>query len=133
MVIAAPYRVIYGDTDQMGVLYYGNYLRLFEVGRGEYMRRRGLPYLEVEARGFVLPVTEARCRYLKSARYDDLVAVETRVTRAKGARVVFAYALRNEAGELLAEGMTEHAALGPAGRPSRLPPDLIEALAPEEA
>lgn len=133
MVIAAPYRVIYGDTDQMGVLYYANYLRLFEVGRGHYMRVRGLPYAEVEARGYLLPVTEARCKYVRSARYDDLLSIETRVTKAKGARVVFEYALRNEAGELLAEGLTEHAAVGPSGRPARLPSDLVETLAPEGA
>lgn len=133
MVIAAAYRVIYGDTDQMGVLYYGNYLRLFEVGRGEYLRVRGLTYREVEARGFALPVTEARCAYLRSARYDDLLSIETRVTRVKGARVAFEYAVRNEAGELLAEGMTEHASVGPSGRPVRLPADLLAVLAPDEA
>ncbi|MBI5015450.1 MAG: acyl-CoA thioesterase [Deltaproteobacteria bacterium] len=132
-MIRVPCRVIYGDTDTMGVVYYANYLRFFEVGRNEYMRARGLPYREVEARGFALPVTEARCRYLKPARYDDLLAVETRVTRVKGARVVFSYALRNEAGDLLADGHTEHAALGPTGRPGRLPAEIVEILAPEEA
>jgi acyl-CoA thioester hydrolase len=133
VVIVAAYRVIYGDTDQMGILYYANHLRIFEVGRNEYMRARGLSYREVEARGFALPVTEAHCRYVKSARYDDLLAVETRVTKAKGARVVFAYELKNEAGELLAEGTTEHAVVGGSGRPVRLPPDMLEALSPEEA
>lgn len=131
MVIATPCRVIYGDTDNMGVVYYANYLRFFELGRNEYMRARGLPYRDIEARGLALPVTDARCRYLRSARYDDLLSVETRVTRAKGARVVFEYSILNEAGELLASGMTEHASLGAAGRPVRLPPEVIEVLAPE--
>jgi acyl-CoA thioester hydrolase len=132
LVIASTYRVIYGDTDNMGVVYYGNYLRFFEIGRNEYMRARGLTYREVEAKGLRLPVTEARCRYLRSARYDDFLTIETRVTRAKGARIVFAYVLRNEAGEVLADGSTEHAALNEAGRPVRVTPDIIAALAPEE-
>ena len=132
-MIATPYRVIYGDTDQMGVLYYANYLRIFEVGRNEYLRARGTTYREVEARGFALPVTEARCKYHRPARYDDVLTVETRVSKVKGARVEFSYALRNEAGDLLAQGVTEHAALGANGRPGRLPPDLVEALAPEDA
>jgi acyl-CoA thioester hydrolase len=123
--------VIYGDTDNMGVVYYANYLRFFELGRNEYMRARGVTYREVEARGLALPVTEAHCRYLRPARYDDLLTVETRVTRARGARVVFSYTIRNEDGELLAEGKTEHAALGPGGRPQRLPGDLLEILAAE--
>ncbi len=132
MVISSTCRVIYGDTDNMGVVYYGQYLRFFEVGRNEYMRARGLPYREVERRGLILPVTEARCRYLRPARYDDLVTVETWVERARGARVVFGYRLRNEGGDLLAEGHTEHGSVNRDGRPVRLSPDLIEALAPEE-
>ena len=132
MVIPTQCRVIYGDTDNMGVVYYANYLRFFEMGRNEYMRSRGFPYREVESRGLTLPVSEARCRYLKPARYDDLLTVETRVIRARGARVVFNYALRNEAGELVAEGSTEHGALGPKGRPVRLPPEVLEVLAPEQ-
>lgn len=131
-MIATRCRVIYGDTDNMGVVYYANYLRFFEAGRNEYMRARGLTYREVEARGLALPVTEARCRYLRPARYDDLVTVETRVTRARGARVVFAYRMLDEQGTLLAEGETEHGAVGEGGRLVRLPADLIAALAPEE-
>lgn len=132
MVISPTYRVIYGDTDNMGVVYYGNYLRFFEIGRNEYMRARGLTYREVEKRGLRLPVTDVRCRYLKSARYDDHLTIETWVSKVRGARVVFAYALRNEAGDLLAEGHTEHAAVNEAGRPVRITPDIIEALAPVE-
>ncbi|MBE0617462.1 MAG: acyl-CoA thioesterase, partial [Proteobacteria bacterium] len=120
-------------TDTMGVVYYANYLRFFEFGRNEYMRARGLTYREVEARGLQLPVTEARCRYLRPARYDDLLTVETRVARAKGARVVFAYTLRDEAGGVLAEGETEHAAVGGGGRPCRVPAEILEFLAPEES
>ena len=132
MKIRTEYRVIYGDTDTMGVVYYGQYLRLFEIGRNAYMRARGLPYREVERRGVILPVTEARCRYLRPARYDDRVTVETWVARARGARVVFEYRLLDEDGRVLAEGHTEHGSVNRDGRPVRLSPDLVAALAPEE-
>lgn len=133
MVVAAPCRVIYGDTDAMGIVYYANYFRYFELGRNEYLRARGLTYREVEAAGLALPVAEARCRYRKPARYDDLITVETRVVRARGARVVFAYTVRGDEGAVLVEGETEHGVVGAGGRPTRLPAELLAALAPEEA
>lgn len=133
MVISTPYRFIYGDTDMMGVVYYANYLRLFELGRNEYLRTTGTTYKEVEARGIMLPVSHASLKYRKSGYYDDLVHINTRVTSVKGARVHFAYEIRNEAGDLLVEGTTEHAAMDKNGRVVRLPADLIEKLAPENA
>ena len=74
------YRVIYGDTDQMGVVYYANYLRWFERGRSEFLRHIGLPYSAIEKKGFHFPVAEVTCRYAQSARYDDLVQIETELT-----------------------------------------------------
>ncbi|HZD41108.1 MAG TPA: thioesterase family protein, partial [Terriglobales bacterium] len=73
------YRVLYGDTDKMGVVYYGNYLRWFEKGRGEFLRQLGIPYLSVEQRGIHFPVIEVACRYFRSARYDDLITIETQL------------------------------------------------------
>ena len=70
------YRVIYGDTDNMGVAYHANYLRWFEIGRTELLRAWGLPYREIEARGIQLPVAEAHCKYQQPARYDDLLTIE---------------------------------------------------------
>ena len=64
------YRVIYGDTDQMGVVYYANYLRWFERGRSEFLRQIGLPYATIEAAGLHFPVAEVTCRYAQSARYE---------------------------------------------------------------
>jgi acyl-CoA thioester hydrolase len=130
MVVKTPYRVIYGDTDQMGVMYYANYFRLFEMGRNEYLRTAGLTYKEIEARGFIFPITNASCRYLRSARYDDLIILETRVTSAKGARIRFAYDLRDEQGQLLAQGETEHANLNQEGRTSRIDPEIVAILDP---
>lgn len=131
MVVATPYRVIYGDTDQMGVVYYANYLRLFELGRNEYLREAGLTYREIEARGLRLPVVHASCDYSRPARYDDLLSVETRVTKVQGARVHFAYEIKNEEGNRLATGSTVHANVDATGRVVRLDPQLILALQPE--
>jgi acyl-CoA thioester hydrolase len=123
-------RVRYGDTDQMGMAYYGNYLRWFEIGRAEMMRSLGSSYRAIEESGIQLPVVEARCRYLKPARYDDLIAVETGVLDTGRASVRFGYRIVNEAsGELLAHGMTEHCFLGAGGRPVRAPAALAALLA----
>lgn len=121
-------RVRYADTDQMGFAYYGNYLRWFEVGRAELMRSLGMSYRDVEAAGIRLPVVEARCRYLKPARYDDLLAVETVVEHVGRASVRFAYrVLREDGGAVLARGTTEHCFLDADGKPVR-PPEFFAAL-----
>ena len=115
-------RVRYGDTDQMGFAYYANYLRWFEIGRAEMLRSLGRTYRSVEEEGVLLPVLEAHCRYLKPARYDDLVALETGVLSARRASVRFGYRVSlAEGGELLAHGWTEHCFLGRSGKPERAP------------
>ena len=126
-----PYviRVRYGDTDQMGFAYYAHYLRWFEIGRAEMLRSLGWSYRSVEEAGIQLPVVEARCRYLKPARYDDEVRIETGVLDLKRASVRFGYRIRRDAdGELLALGETEHCFLDRAGRPTRPPQRLAELL-----
>ena len=118
-------RVRYADTDQMGMAYYGNYLRWFEIGRAEMLRSLGRSYAEVEADGIRLPVLDAHCRYLKPARYDDEVAILSGVRELGRASVRFGYRiLREGSGELLAFGHTEHCFLDPAGRPVRAPAAL---------
>jgi len=122
-------RVRYGDTDQMGFAYYANYLRWFEIGRAEMLRSLGTSYREVEESGVLLPVLEARCRYLKPARYDDRVMIETRVAELRRASVKFEYRiLRAEDDVLLANGTTEHCFLDPEGRPGRPTPHLLGLL-----
>ena len=122
-------RVRYGDTDQMGFAYYANYLRWFEIGRAEMLRSLGISYRAVEEAGVTLPVVEARCRYLKPARYDDLIAIETGVVELRRASVRFAYRVsRDDDGQLLAFGHTEHCFLDRDGRPARPPPRLSEVL-----
>jgi acyl-CoA thioester hydrolase len=120
-------RVIYGDTDQMGVVYYANYLRYFEASRGELIRAGGRSYGDLERAGYLLPVIEAHVRYLKPARYDDVIAVAVTVEKVRGASLRFSYQVRR-GDELLAEGATEHACIGPGGRPARLPDAVREML-----
>ena len=106
-------RVRYKDTDTMSVVYYGNYLTYFEVGRVEYLRECGLPMSEVNQRVH-LPVVEATVRYVKPARLDQLLAVRSRVSERRRASFTFSYEIRNEAGELVATGFTRHACWDPA-------------------
>ena len=122
-------RVRYGDTDRMGFAYYAHYLRWFEIGRAEMLRSLGMSYGSVEEAGISLPVVEAHCRYLKPARYDDAIAIETGVSDLKRVSVRFAYrVVRESDGALLARGTTEHAFVGRDGRPARPPRALAELL-----
>ncbi len=122
------YRVIYGDTDNMGQVYYANYFRWFEIGRTELFRHLGLPYREVEARGILLPVSETFCKFRQSVRYDDLILIETALDDSVRAGIKFIYNLLDESGgTLLAEGYTRHACVNSAGRVVR-PPALLSAF-----
>lgn len=121
-------RVIYGDTDQMGVVYYANYLRWFEAGRTEFLRAKGLSYSDFEAREkLILPVVEAGVTYRQPARYDDLVAVETRLAEARRASARFEYEVKRGE-DLLATGFTVHACVSPAGRIERLPKEFVQRM-----
>ena len=128
-MVRTELRVIYGDTDQMGVVYYANYLRFFEAGRNEYIRAHGLRYRDFEERfGLRLPVAEASVSYRAPARYDDVVAVETSIAELRRASARFEYRIVRGA-ELLATGHTVHACVDLDGRIRRLPQELLERLA----
>ena len=116
-------RVIFGDTDQMGVVYYANYLRYFESARSDYWRTLGRSYREVEARGLGLPVVEAHCNYRRPARYEDLLEVELELTELRAVSMRFGYVIRR-GDEVLADGYTRHAVVSTAGKPTPLPADL---------
>ena len=107
-------RVRYAETDQMGVVYYANYLVWFEVGRAELMRQRGLDYRQMEMEtGCLMAVVEANARYKAPARYDDELIVETTVTGVRGPVVRFSYQiLRADDRTLLCEGDTVHVVVG---------------------
>ncbi len=127
-MVRCEIRVIYGDTDQMGVVYYANYLRWFEAGRTEFLRAKGLSYSDFEAREkLILPVAEAGVSYLQPARYDDRVEIETRLASTRRASARFEYAVRRGP-DLLATGFTVHACVDAAGRIRRLPGDFLARL-----
>ena len=125
-----PYRhrVLYGDTDQMGVVYYANYLRFFEGARNEWIRALGIPYREIEARGIMLPVYEASVQYLRPAKYDDLLDIHLAVSHTR-VKIRFEYKVRRAEGdEVLALGHTVHVCVGKEGKPTRAPDWLLQAL-----
>jgi acyl-CoA thioester hydrolase len=126
----ARYRVIYGDTDQMGVVYYANYLRWFELGRTEWLRQMGLPYTAIESMGLRFPVTQVSCHYQSPARYDDEVTIETVLFSLGRASLIFRYKIyRGDVQNLLAEGETRHACVDERGHVTRIPSSLSAALA----
>ena len=126
----ARVRVIYGDTDQMGMVYYGNYLRFFEIARNEFLRAAGAAYRGFEeTHGLMLPVVEAAVRYRRPARYDDELSIRAAVPEVNGASAKFVYEIRRlPAGETLVEGHTLHACIDGAGKVSRIPSAFREAL-----
>ncbi len=121
---SVEYRVPYADTDQMGFVYYGNYLEYFERSRNELMRRLPVTYRELEERGVGLPVLEAHVNYRAAAHYDDLLTLEATLSETGRLRVrIDCRVLRGE--EVLATGYTVHACMDLATRrPVRLPPEL---------
>ena len=122
-------RVRYAETDQMGVVYYANYLVWFEVGRTDLLRHAGWSYRDMEVDGFSLPVVDAQCTYRESARYDDEIEVRTSGALLSAVRVQFTYQVVRSADQAtLATGTTVHATLGRNGRPCRLPKRVQELL-----
>jgi len=121
-------RVRYKDTDRMGVVYYGNYLTFFEVGRAEFMRELGFPYSDLENRGYTLAVTDASVKFHANVGYDALITVMTRISGFTRVRVRFEYRVVDEAGRLLVTGETGHACLDGRLKATRLPRDLMEVL-----
>ncbi len=131
-MVEARLRVIYGDTDQMGVVYYANYFRFFEFARSEFFRASGGSYREIEKEGMFLPVVDASCSYKASAKYDDLLVVRTWVSELKRVSLTFSYEIRREGEDrILCTGRTIHACIGRDGRPVRMPEAIVSILRPE--
>jgi acyl-CoA thioester hydrolase len=123
-------RVRYADTDQMGVVYYANYLVWFEIGRTEWLRQSGWSYREMEEDGVALPVIEAHCEYWQPLRYDDEVEIATRAVLVTPVRIRFDYDVTRAAdGTRSASGYTVHAAIDAAGKPCRMPARVRELFA----
>ena len=123
MFFECDYRVSYGDTDKMGVVYYANYFEFFERGRTEMMRSAGFPYAKLEELGVFLPVVEAKCRYFAPARYDDLVTLRSAVLELGRIKVRIGTQVRL-ADRVLVSGEVTLACVSPERKPIRVPPEL---------
>jgi acyl-CoA thioester hydrolase len=122
-------RIAYADTDRMGVVYYANYLALFERGRTEFMRSLGLRYRDLEEKQqLFMPAKEAHVEYLAPARYDDLIKVRTFLSELNHAHLTFASEIYNEDGKLIAKGWVKLAVVNLLWKPTRLPADLRSLL-----
>ena len=120
-------RVIFGDTDQMGVVYYANYLRYFESARAAYWRALGRSYKDLEAWGVAMPVVEAHCAYKRPAHYEDVLEVDVEIGEVRGASMRFVYGVHRGT-VLLAEGFTRHAIIGSDGRPRAIPEPMLRLI-----
>ncbi|MBZ0098146.1 MAG: acyl-CoA thioesterase [Taibaiella sp.] len=125
-------RVRYGETDQMGYLYYGYYALYYEAGRAEAIRELGFTYRQMEEMGIMMPVVELNARYFRPALYDDLVTVRTILKELpEGPKIKFHSELYNEQGELLNTGVTTLVFYDPANKAkTTMPAQLLEKLKP---
>jgi acyl-CoA thioester hydrolase len=124
-------RVRYGETDQMGYMYYGNYAEFYEVGRVEMLRSLGLTYSGMEQSGIMMPVLELKFKYLKPALYDEEISVKVIMDKMPGIRIHFRYELSNEKGELINTGETLLVFINmKTNRPCLPPQDFIDKLLP---
>jgi len=120
-------RVIYADTDAMGIVYHTNYIKWFEVGRTELFRDMGIIYGEWKSEGIYFPLSKAYCHYLLPARYDDVIYVETVLGYVRRASIRFNNTILNEdCTKVLAEGYTIHACTDREGKIVRLPEKMIK-------
>jgi acyl-CoA thioester hydrolase len=120
-------RVIYADTDAMGIVYHTNYIKWFEIGRTELLRGVGIVYAQMEAQGYNLPLTEVYCNYLFPAKYDQIVVVETELEYLKRASMKFIYTIWDEDREkAFVEGYTVHACTNNLGKIVRIPPFILK-------
>ncbi len=123
------FRVRYGETDQMGVVYHGNYPQYLEMGRVEWLRVLGISYKEMEKNGIILPVISLSINYKKSAVYDDLLTVRTILRKRPLVRIAFDYEIYNEKKELLAEANTVLAFMdAEKNKPIKCPDYILERL-----
>ena len=124
-------RVRYAETDQMGVVYYGNYPQYFEVGRVEALRGLGMSYKQMEADGIMLPVLKLEIKYIRPATYDDLITIKTTISELPSSRITFEHEIRNEAGELLTLGMVQLVFVNiDTKKPCRAPQGFLNKLLP---
>lgn len=123
------FRVRYGETDQMGVVYHGNYAQYLEMGRVEWLRALGFSYKKMEEEGVILPVISLQINFKKSAVYDDLIRVVTSLKKRPSVKIEFDYKIYNEADEILVEAHTVLAFIDKATkRPMKCPAVILEKI-----
>jgi len=124
-------RIRYGETDQMGYVYYGRYAEFYEIGRTELIRLMGITYRDLELKGIMLPVIKMVAKYYKPASYDEMITIRTTLRTMPTARITFFYEIFSEAGELINEAEVQlvftHAQTR---KPMRPPQNLLDALHP---
>ncbi len=143
MYSVSPFRISFAETDAMGIVHHSNHNRFFERGRIEFLRLAGISYAEMAGQGIHLPVLRTECRYKRAIRFDDLILVESRISRLSKARLEFAYRIYrvdqdrghemlnepfSSSKDLLAEGASEHCCLTSDGKPQRIPPQTLDVL-----
>ena len=123
------FRVRYGETDKMGVVYHGNYAQYLEMGRVEWLRALGISYRSMEENGIMLPVISLQLEYKKSAYYDDLLTVKTNLVKTPTVKIEFDYQIVNENQDLLVKANTVLAFMDmKTGKPTRCPKYILEKL-----
>ncbi|UJH67618.1 acyl-CoA thioesterase [Allomuricauda sp. SCSIO 65647] len=123
------FRVRYGETDQMGVVYHGNYAQYLEMGRVEWLRTLGISYRDMEENGTMLPVIHLQINYKRSAKYDDVLTIRTMLKKKPLVKIEFDYEIYTESRELLAEANTVLAFIDIAtGKPVKCPDYILDKL-----
>lgn len=122
-------RVRFAETDKFGYAYHGAYFAWFEVGRTDWLRARGMTYVDLMAKQVHLPVVSTDARFLRPVGYDETIEIRTKLARVTGVRLVFDYELRRaHQSEVLTRAHTEHAAVDATGRPRRFPEEIVRLL-----
>jgi len=123
------FRIRYAETDQMGVVYHGNYAQFFELGRTEWLRETGITYKNMEDNGIMLPVVSLQCNFKKSALYDDVLTVTTKLKKTPTVKIEFDYEINNQNNELICTGNTVLAFLNKeTKKPMRCPEYILTKL-----
>src|SRR5262245_6668251 len=129
-VFQHTHRVSYADCTVGNHIYYGRYLNLLEIARGEFFRHLGTTFLQWQERDAIFPVLECHLRYKSPARYDDMLSIEVWPIAVKGARLNFAHRITNQSGKLILEAETHHVCTTLTDKPKRLPEELLTSLHP---
>ncbi len=128
------HRVVYSETDVMGYLHHSNYARLYENARWELFRELGIPYSKLEDDGYMLPVIGMTFKFVKSAQYDDLLTIKTKIKEIIGPRITFSYRTFNQNDELVNKAEVNLAFIEKSTREACFPPNyILEAIEKESS